>query len=322
MLPSWSRRSAFTLIELLVVIAIIAVLIGLLLPAVQKVREASARAKCSNNMKQLGLAIHSHHDTVQRFPTGSQGLNPANFTYTYPGGPIRKPFVVDILPHIEQGNVYDLYNQTQAWHVGANLEARSQRLAVYQCPSDQEQPPWSSGDRKGNYGVNWGRWSFSDQGGPATNPAPLNVTHARGRAPFYLEYGAKLTSISDGTSSTLCMMEMLQMPQDHNGGTTDRRARIWNDDTGCYQVSARLTPNNPSQDRGTCIDNPAQGWPCIPSGTGSKANDYMISRSRHTGGVNALLCDGSVRFVRDSIPLAVWAAMSGMSDGEIVDGGV
>jgi prepilin-type N-terminal cleavage/methylation domain-containing protein/prepilin-type processing-associated H-X9-DG protein len=312
------RSEGFTLVELLVVIAIIGILVGLLLPAVQAAREAARRMQCTNNLKQLGLSIHNHESSFKKFPIGTQGRELPTGNY---GSKLRIAFIPFILPYIEQGNIYALYDLKANFNAAVNAQARSQKLPFMQCPSDQENQPWTPTlDYKGNYGLNWGRWNFIDQGGPATNPAPLNVTHTRGKSPFYIEFGAKFGEINDGTSNTLCMLEMLQPPRDHSGQTTDRRGRIWNDDSATYQISMRIGPNSASPDFGQCINAPGQGWPCTRS-TANAVEYFMGARSRHTGGVNAVLCDGSVQFISNSIDLVVWASMSGMADGAVVTGG-
>ncbi len=312
------RLVGFTLVELLVVIAIIGVLVGLLLPAVQAAREAARRMQCTNNLKQLGLAIHNHESSYKRFPVGTQGRALPSGNYPSTNAKPRTPFIPHVLPFIEQGNTHSIYDQKVDFNAAVNERARSQKLPFMQCPSDQTNEPWTPTlDFKGNYGVNWGRWNFIDQGGPATNPAPLNVTHSGGKAPFYIDFGAKFGDISDGTSNTLCMMEMLQPPRDHSGQLTDRRGRIWNDDTACYQISTRIGPNSKSPDFGQCINAPAQGWPCTRDTTAT-TQFFMGSRSRHTGGVNVVLCDGSVQFISQTIDLTTWASMSGMSDGAVV----
>jgi prepilin-type N-terminal cleavage/methylation domain-containing protein/prepilin-type processing-associated H-X9-DG protein len=313
----------FTLVELLVVIAIIGVLVALLLPAVQAAREAARRMQCTNNLKQLGLAIHNHESTYKKFPIGTQGR-------ALPGGAYppaatakpRQPFIPYILPFIEQGNIYSTYDLKQNFNAAVNDIPRSQWLPFMKCPSDQTQDQWTPTlDFKGNYGCNWGRWNFIDQGGPAANPAPLNVTDEVGRSPFYIEFGASFGDMVDGSTNTLCMMEMLQPPRDHDGLLTDRRGRIWNDDTGCYQISARIAPNSPSPDFGQCIHNAQKNWPCTRDTVGGNAPLwFMGSRSRHAGGVNVVLCDGSIQFASNTIDLTVWASLSGMKDGATISG--
>ena len=309
------RRTAFTLIELLVVIAIIGVLIGLLLPAVQKVREAANRMKCANNFKQLGLAMHNYHDTNSQFPMGAQGLPCPGLSATLPQ---RTPFLPYLLPYFEQDNVYKLYNFNVGFNNAANTTAIGIKLIVFQCPADDARPQFTGSggamDYKGNYGLNWGRWTYCDQGGPATNTAPLNVG-IQGKAPFGERYGARIAEVSDGTSNTMMWMEMLQ----GRGETAplDRRGRLWNNDSCGYNVMTRYPPNSTTPDYTLCNNNPEANLPCT-QGAGDNLNYYMGARSRHSGGVNVSLCDGSVRFVASNIDLLTWTALSSQAGGEVV----
>jgi prepilin-type N-terminal cleavage/methylation domain-containing protein/prepilin-type processing-associated H-X9-DG protein len=308
----------FTLIELLVVIAIIAVLIALLLPAVQAAREAARRAQCINNLKQLGLALHNYADVNQRFPMGAQGRLPT--TGLYPSPSYRQPFVVTLLPYFEQTAAYQSYNFDKVlFEDAANNTARLTTLAVFNCPSDVARifaklngSVVQNYDVKGSYGVNWGMNTMLNQG-------PLNTAPtATGYAPFYFSYGARLADLIDGSSNTLGMMELIQTVSPNGPNTAiDRRGRMWNDDTACYQVTTRLAPNTKAPDYGLCFNDLSNQAPCT-SDSSSGVDYYLAARSKHPGGVNVLFCDGSVRFIKNSIHVPTWQALSTRGLGEVI----
>ena len=324
------RRYGFTLVELLVVIAIIAMLVSLLLPAVNSAREAARRMQCSNNLRQLGIALHNYHSANEQFPPGSIGRNPnvANTPYdgryaAEKGNQQRTPFFVHVYPFLEESSIYAAYDferSTIAQATDPNSPI-TKPLATMNCPSDSPQVAaacdgGNSLDAKGNYGLNWGALNFVAQ-----SPTILEVPRCREApakcpaAPFHLEFGAKFAKITDGTSKTLCMMEMLQAPAPL-GGPCDRRGRIWNDDTGTYQLMTRDTPNSAAPDHSRCINQSQLKLPCV-NDFANPNNVYMISRSSHTGGVNALLCDASCHFVDNGIDLRTWQALSTMNGEDV-----
>jgi prepilin-type N-terminal cleavage/methylation domain-containing protein/prepilin-type processing-associated H-X9-DG protein len=323
-----ARRIGFTLIELLVVIAIIAILIGLLLPAVQKVREAAARAKCQNNIKQLTLAMHNYHDNSQHLPMGTQGRNTQdpNWAYSSNDIPKRTSFIPYLMDYIEQTAVATRYNFNFDFLAPGTNDAliANLKIPIFDCPSDTPQPPHPTlFDFKSNYAVNWGSWDYQQQGGPLNGVAPYNLGDAQGRSPFYINVTYKLTDIIDGTSQTLCFSEVLQSPWGAApiyGANYDRRGRIWNDDSCSGQFSTRILPNDPRGDYTFC-DPTNILYPCDPVSTSMTSTNsvqgYMGARSRHSGGVNVSMCDGSIRFVTNGIAAATWVALSSMAAGDI-----
>ncbi|QDV39444.1 DUF1559 family PulG-like putative transporter [Tautonia plasticadhaerens] len=296
-------RRGFTLIELLVVIAIIGVLIALLLPAVQSAREAARRAQCTNNLKQIGLALHNYHDVWGRFPMGSVRVDT-------PNGPYRRPFLASMLPFLEQRNLFDSYNYDLSFQRPEQITTRAAIVNVFTCPSDEQQTFVNNGgnvtDVKGSYGVNWGQNTYGDQGLPA---------------PFAINYGATFADIRDGTTNTFLMSELIQTP--HPLGqpvdVIDRRGRIWSEQPSSHQISTRIGPNSLAGDYGACWDRPDLKAPCIRN-LGQGQTHYLGSRSFHPGGVNTLFGDGSVRFIKDSIDLLVWRALSSRAGGEVISG--
>jgi prepilin-type N-terminal cleavage/methylation domain-containing protein/prepilin-type processing-associated H-X9-DG protein len=318
-----AQPQGFTLVELLVVIAIIGVLVALLLPAVQSAREASRRTQCQNQMRQFTIACHNFHDVNGRLPIGSQGRNPLDPNMAYGPKP-RVPLIAWLLAYIEQIGAAAQYNTNAAWTAQQNLQLFStMRFPIFDCPSDEKDRVGhpTHRDYKSNYVVNWGSWTFRQQGGPINGVPPLNLGDQLGRAPFYLEFGARFAQITDGTSNTLCWSEVRKSPWTQGPGMVfpDRRGRIWNDDTFCYQFSTRLAPNSPRGDFGYC-DIANAKYPCDPASSGlssAQAPDtYMAARSWHPSGVNVSMCDGSTRFVSNNINLATWVALSSMGAGE------
>ncbi len=236
------RRGAFTLIELLVVIAIIGVLIGLLLPAVQKVRDAASRAQCTNNLKQIGLALHSYHDAMGSFPPGYMDGNPAGpNTPDMDVGP-GWGWAAYLLPFLEQQNVYNQINFSVGIGLGSNTAVSQVPLKVFQCPADPYQQsftawPTSVVVAHGNYvGCNgWvecfanagGDYNPSSDGGAAMD-GDTGATGAAGDGLFYRNSQNRIASVTDGLSNTIIVGERLRRPfplhldRRRDGGTVPR----------------------------------------------------------------------------------------------------
>jgi prepilin-type N-terminal cleavage/methylation domain-containing protein/prepilin-type processing-associated H-X9-DG protein len=310
-----SRPSrAFTLIELLVVIAIIAVLIALLLPAVQAAREAARRAQCVNNLKQLGIGMHNFHDTEGTFPFGA--FNSPAQSWTFP-----------ILPFLEQVAMSNSLNVNAPFYDARNSTVTSATIGVFLCPSDpgagsiivvSNEPP----RKKGNYVVNWGN-SHYDQGNPNPFTGPLGTVVPQ-RGPFRVNTATvppySLRDLTDGSSGTLLMSELIAAQP--NGSIYDYRGDIWSQSRCATMFMAYTPPNSTVPDqmdnKNQCVYPYATNPPCL-NGNGSQP-DFTAARSLHSGGVNTLMGDGSVRFVKSSINVITWRALSTAQGGEVVSG--
>lgn len=315
--PNRTRVSGFTLIELLVVIAIIAILIGLLLPAVQKVREAAARMKCQNNLKQIGLAIHNYENAYGVFPPGW------NFNTNW--GPEAY-----ILPFLEQNNLNNEINYNLAITDPSNWPAVSAPVKTYLCPSDLQNPMPSLGAATNYYGNAGNTVIFVIAYGLNAPPTP-------GPNGIFYSWSSGITfeSITDGTSSTALFSE--RVLGDGQFGSGDPF------DTYSGPGGGPGNPSTPAQAYQLCqsvsTTNPANAFPIFmgsPWGNGQNSYNHvsppnsiscgwlsslratMPATSRHTNGVNLCLCDGSVRWVSNSVNLATWQALGSCNGGDIV----
>jgi prepilin-type N-terminal cleavage/methylation domain-containing protein/prepilin-type processing-associated H-X9-DG protein len=322
------RRRAFTLIELLVVVAIIAVLIALLLPAVQAAREAARRSQCVNNLKQLGLAMHNYHDTVGSFPIGRMGVG-----FTYPNSPdaSRRTWTLSILPYVEQGAIFQATNFSFMWYAQQNLTVIKAVVAGFHCPSDPntnaaEEADTTTPHWMGNYVVNWGpmHWGQDqnpNRNRPYPNPwnGPLGDTVLFTGAPFTANATHAISYFTDGTSGTLLMSEVAVGVDNYSLGSglagIDARGDVYNDQDSSTMFMAYTAPNSQTPDwlPNYCAYPFMTNPPCA-----KKAPSFVAARSYHSGGVNALFGDASVRFVKNSINLPTWRALSTPNGGEVV----
>jgi len=333
-----SPPAGFTLIELLVVISIIAVLIALLLPAVQAVREAARRAQCTNNMKQLGLACHNYESAMGALPMGNQGY--ANFPScgnVWPDDYFLYSTFVYILPYVESTAQYNAYNLSLVFARTANTTANSIQVAAYVCPTDlpftqvpSPNVPYvhssyaTNRGRNENIGFNWAVATMPDPGAPNYQ----NCNGDPGDGMFGWQTSFRLSSVIDGTSNTFLFGEVHrfrdQPPGPYSIGNitvefTDDYSGLGGIPTSGAFVIPR--PNSPPDRDGSvyaaCFGSAQFPPDWINVVACQKYGQYGF-RSLHPGGTNFAMADGSVRFVRDSISLPTYRALGTRAGGEVV----
>lgn len=335
---SYSRKG-FTLIELLVVIAIIGVLISLLLPAVQKVREAANRIQCQNNLKQIGLALHNYHDSFKRFPPGYVDGN-LNTSATLAGTPDNDlgpgwGWASFLLPYLEQGNVYDQINFSQGVGVGVNVQISQQPLKIFQCPSDGLQDAFPVYDSTffnpiakvahGNYvGCNGWVECYNNAGGffagGVGNDGLPGTVGPAANGLFFRNSKIKIAGVLDGLSNTIVVGERSSnhAPSTWTGAVTGGRCPAWM--ATLPYTEPYTPPPGPAYDNadfdealilahGNATHLPSADFPIF---------DPDVFYSFHPGGANFLFGDGSVHFLSSGINPVTYQALCTIAGREII----
>jgi prepilin-type N-terminal cleavage/methylation domain-containing protein len=326
-LRSWR---GFTLIELLVVIAIIAILIGLLLPAVQKVREAAARSKCQNNLKQLGIACHAYHDSNNRLPPAGIDWQ-ANGAHWNSENNMGPSWVVLILPYIEQDNLYkavstSIMNQMTGVNDKTWRAIGSSQIPTMRCPSDPFFDINNTRSTSGTASGFWARGSYAANAGPAygnggiLGQSPNANFGWAGGGPLAVNYGITLPQLTnlDGSSNTVMVNHIRAgVNAADPRGTWALGVIGWSWTAGCPTGDCH-GPNDTgccSDDIVGCTDRPDIAMGCWNGGYG-QAN----GRSAHTGQILVCMADGSGRSVSNSISDQTWYMMLSRNDGQVLSG--
>lgn len=276
-------RGGFTLVELLVVIAIIGVLVGLLLPAVQAAREAARRCMCSNNIAQIGLALHHYEFNAEHLPSGVSN----------PTGPIRNEpigqhvgWLVKVMPQLEQQAVYNHFDQAVGVYGPANAKVRQSSIKTLLCPS-------SPNPTRGGSGTAAERWAITNYAGCYhDSEAPIDADN---NGVLFLNSRLRFSEIRDGSSQTILLGEMVP-DSDDLGWASGTRSSLRN--TGSFKRPLPMTP----------AGNTAVNGTLIVGGFGSF----------HSGGANFAFADGSVHFLSYSTPPNLLKQLGNRADGELL----
>jgi len=348
----------FTLIELLVVITIIAILIGLLLPAVQSAREAARRAQCVNNLKQIALAAHNYELGNGTFPIGWMEYALPN---TYPGltpcqttNPIGHTVFVYILPYIEGGVAYNSWNIVRVYNSVSNNTGSQTLLSSYLCPSDTPASPAPTGKfpcAQASYAACEGTqeqliWSWGNTAPPDPTGQYVNTCNqGPGDGMYAPYYATRIAAVTDGLSNTLSFGEMSRFINEPAGSNFQfNYAAYWwpgppwtgnsfwpNDSRITGLATCIAKPNSPADTTGalltTCIFKSGAVYPpdlaTLSANPGSPTYactnwGQIAFRSLHPGGVNFAMADGSVKFIKSSIDLKTYRALGTRAGGEVI----
>jgi prepilin-type N-terminal cleavage/methylation domain-containing protein/prepilin-type processing-associated H-X9-DG protein len=311
----------FTLVELLVVITIIAILIALLLPAVQMAREAARRSQCSNNLHQIGVALHNFVCQQSAFPPGINAKY--RFCYDYASGGYEWVYLLhQLMPYSEQDDYYltvhgpkfDINNPWYAPDQWALVPQAPFRSLL--CPSD------GNGDSMVNWGPGYVRVAKSNYLGffsGLNDGDAYNDSVPGQRALFRYQRGRTPADLLDGASQTMAVGEYLT-----GASASDNRGDFWTNRAGCQTLFVTLGPNSTAPDNicyqfcpnGGSPDEPALNLPCVAGGDDA---NFASPRSHHPGGVNILFCDGSLHFLQDNIDTTTWQSLAWIADGRAIN---
>jgi prepilin-type N-terminal cleavage/methylation domain-containing protein/prepilin-type processing-associated H-X9-DG protein len=321
-------RSAFTLIELLVVIAIIGILIALLLPAVQSAREAARRAQCTNNLKQLGLALHNYLSTNNTFPP----------VVVLPRGRTSQPWsaLARILPYLEQGNIFNAINWDRDFEFTSSPTVAATRVSSFMCPSEVNDTARLTPTLTyypSNYAFNEGSWFIYDPvsgqvgtGAFAPNRAytPASITDGLSNTVGMSETKAYQPNYWDSLNPSTLGVAPPEVPSalaPYIGGTFDRNGHTEWVEGDVHEVGFTTT-FTPNRLVAAVVNGLAEDIDLTSMRDGESITlptyAAVTARSYHPGGVNLMMLDGSVRFGRDSIELRTWRSLGTKSGGEVV----
>ena len=340
-------RTGFTLIELLVVLAIVGVLLALLLPAVQKVREAASRMSCTNNLKQIGLALHHYHETNGRLPPAvvmPYATQNDDSRTNHGSSPFGPNWAVFLLPYLEQDNLFkqaNIVTYPGTTNLGAyasyNLswrQVRGAKIKIYLCPSDGGQDvPFTDPNGSPPEGV-WARGNYAASNGAGDADHSLGGNPDPREDPFRgvskgpvmaINYGARMTDITDGTSVTFMVHEVRV-----GVSSMDRRGTWALGFAGASMVNGgqqnNPTPNNRRDDADEIEGCSSFWYPGIGTKDGigcinepGVGSEGATARSHHRGGVNACFADGHVQFIPNSISRYTWVLLQSTNDGQVPD---
>jgi prepilin-type N-terminal cleavage/methylation domain-containing protein/prepilin-type processing-associated H-X9-DG protein len=318
-------RRGFTLIELLVVIAIIAVLIGLLLPAVQKVREAASRAKCQNHLRQMALACHNYEGANGGLPPAAIDFDanaPSTLPFPVPmGNRVARSLHFMLLPYIEQSNIQVRFDTTKDWRELVNRPIVASPIPIYVCPSAGDPVRTRSFGAPSQYGGGTVTGNVSDYKVFARDRSSINTTtllsptvNSSWSAALRPNIDTPIRAIADGTSNTVLLFEsaggpdLWQLGALQNGQTT-ANTQMWADHRN-YDIFDGTNPSTGESDDATATR--PQRTQAI-NGT-NDGEPYSL----HSGGMNIVRADGSVTFIRQSITVGIVAALVTRDHGEVL----